>query len=93
MSDNTDTISNDNLERRCPRLGSAIPFKYCMISGEDSLPCWKIRDCWWEIFDVDAYLKANVPEPVYKQLVAAKPKEKVASLLEIIEQAKNRTRT
>lgn len=81
----------ENLERRCPRLGSMIAFRYCLISGEDSMPCHKIFDCWWEIFDVDAYLKARLPEPVYNDLVSAKPKEKVASIVEIAEAAKKRT--
>lgn len=81
----------DNLQRRCPRLGSIIAFKYCLISGEDSLPCGKIFDCWWEIFDVDQYLKANLPEAVYNSLLTEKPKEKVASIVEIADAAKKRT--
>ena len=80
----------DNLEIRCPRLGSVIPFRYCLISGEDSLPCFKIMDCWWEIFDVDAYLKANLPADVYNSLLSARPKPKVASIVEIAEQAKRK---
>lgn len=83
--------SPDNLKRRCPRLGSDIPFEYCMMSGEDDFPCWKILDCWWETFDVDTYLKANVSETLYKELTKAKPpRDKVASILEIAEKAKKR---
>lgn len=75
---------------RCPRLGSIIEFQYCLISGEDDLPCWKILDCWWEIFDVESYLKANLPEAVFERLASARPANKVASILEIAEQAKKR---
>lgn len=83
----------NNLERRCPRLGSRISFRYCLISGEDDNPCWKIFDCWWEYFDVESYLKANLPAEVFEQLVekaAAQPKNKLASIVEIAEQAKKR---
>lgn len=80
----------DNLERRCPRLGSMISFKYCMLSGEEGDPCFKVLDCWWETFDVDAYLKANIPESLYNELVSRRPKPKVASLVEIAEQARKR---
>lgn len=81
----------DNLERRCPRLGTRISFRYCLISGEDDNPCWKIFDCWWERFDVVSYLKANLPAEVFKQLVekaASQPKNKLTSIVEIAEQAK-----
>lgn len=80
----------ENLQRRCPRLGSMIPYKYCMISGEDSLPCFKILDCWWETFDVESYLKENVPAEIFDQLALARPREKVASLVDIAEKAKDR---
>lgn len=83
----------DNLEIRCPRLGSIIPFRYCLISGPDSLPCFKILDCWWEIFDVDAYLKENLPAETYNSLVTKPPKPKVATIVEIAEQAKRKKQT
>jgi hypothetical protein len=84
--------SIDDREMRCPRLGSPISFRYCMISGADDDICWKILDCWWETFDVESYLKANMPEAVFKQLIASadKPKNKIGSIIEIAEKAKNR---
>ena len=80
----------DNMELRCPRLGSLIPFRYCLISGEGDLPCFKIMDCWWELFDVDAYLKKNLPAGVYNKLVTAQPRPKVATIVEIAEEAKRK---
>ena len=80
----------ENQKCRCPRLGSLIPFKYCMMSGEDSLPCFKILDCWWQIFDVESYLKENVPAEILDPLVSARPKEKVASIVEMAQKAQNR---
>lgn len=80
----------EDMERRCPRLGSAVSFKYCAMSGEDDGFCWKILDCWWEIFDVEGYLKARLPEAEFQRLMktADKPVNKVASILSIIEKAK-----
>lgn len=36
------------------------------------------------------YLKKSLPEDTFKKLVNAKPKPKMVSLVELIEQAKNR---
>lgn len=78
-------------KRRCPRLGHDIAFEYCLMSGEGDTICWKIFDCWWEIFDVETYLKANLPEEEYRRLAQKEPKNKVTSILEIMEAAKKRT--
>jgi hypothetical protein len=82
--------TKDHLERRCPRLGGAVTFKYCRISGDQDLPCWKIFDCWWEYFDIMDYLRQNMPGKSFLRLVQTKPKSKISSLVELIEQAKNR---
>ena len=83
----------DNLEQRCPRLGGPITFKYCRDSGENQKPCFKIMDCWWETFDVRTYLKEILSESDFKALMDAKPPDKIASLIDIIEQAKQRNKT
>jgi len=82
--------SKDHLERRCPRLGGPVSFRYCRTSGDDVSACWKIFDCWWEGFDVVGYLKKHLPEDKFNMLVNAKPKPKTVSLVELIEQAKKR---
>jgi hypothetical protein len=61
-----------------------------MLYGDNSLPCWKIFDCWWETFDVATYLKHNLSEDQFNMIVNSKPKPKVTSLIELIEQAKSR---
>jgi glutathione S-transferase len=78
------------LERRCPRLGGPVPFHYCKMSGDHQLPCFKIVDCWWETFDIVQYLKDNLPEDHFNRLMDARPRPKISSLVELIEQAKNR---
>ena len=80
----------DLLERRCPRLGGPVLFSYCKTSGDNHSICWKIFDCWWESFDVVGYLKKSLPEDKFKNLANSKPKQKIVSLVELIEQAKKR---
>jgi hypothetical protein len=77
---------------RCPRLGQELTFGYCRqeTSGK---PCRLILDCWWERFDVRSFLQAHLPEEGMAQVEragAAPPPSKVLSLLEIIQQAKDR---
>jgi hypothetical protein len=80
----------DDLEQRCPRLGGPVSFGYCRTNDENGSPCWKIFGCWWECFDVVEHLKNSLPEETFQSLVNAKPKSKMVSLVELIEQAKNR---
>jgi len=86
----------DELKRRCPRLGSRIPFRFCLTGGDDKQPCWKIFDCWWEIFDVHTYLSTTLTAEEFDQLRAkasAPPKNKLAGIFEIAEQARQRKNT
>jgi N utilization substance protein B len=80
----------DSLERRCPRLGGPVPFKYCRTTGEGNMPCFKIMDCWWETFDIRTYLENTLSEAAFKSILEAHPPDKIASILDLIEQAKQR---
>ncbi len=84
-------MSYDELERRCPRLGSPVPFRFCR-SGEDGRPCFKVFDCWWESFDVTAYFKERLSPAEFDRLAGATPPDKVSSLVDIIRQAQERVR-
>ena len=82
--------SNTNpLVRRCPRLGSPVAFSYCLRSDLEQ-PCFKVVDCWWETFDIVQYLKDHLSEDQFGRLMNARPKPKISSLVEAIEQAKQR---
>jgi hypothetical protein len=81
---------NMQLKRRCPRLGHDVDFKYCLMNGEEDLPCWKVFDCWWEIFDIRSHLIAILTEAQYNRLVQKKPRNKIESILEIVEKARKR---
>jgi hypothetical protein len=82
--------SKDSHERRCPRLGGPVSFGYCRSSGDNDTACWKILDCWWERFDVVGHLKTVLPEDEFRMIVNARPRPKMVSLVELIEQAKKR---
>jgi hypothetical protein len=85
--------SRKQLIRRCPRLGNPVPFKYCKTCGDDQQTCFKIIDCWWEYFDIVQYLKDNLPGEQFNRLIAAEPpKNRVTSLVELIEQARQRNK-
>lgn len=82
----------DDQQRRCPRLGGPVSFGYCRITGEDAKPCFKVLDCWWERFDVAAYFKQRLPAEDFEKLSCPPSPNKVASLVDLIKQAQERTR-
>ena len=82
--------TNKKLERRCPRLGGPVPFKYCMFAGEENQPCFKVIDCWWETFDIVRYLKDKLTEDQFIRLRDSRPGPKIASLVELIEKTNTR---
>jgi hypothetical protein len=57
---------------------------------ESGAPCFKVIDCWWETFDVVRYLKDHLAPEQLDRLLSARPKPKISSLVELIEQAKKR---
>lgn len=83
---------NDHRIRRCPRLGGPVSFGYCRGIGENGLPCGKVFDCWWERFDIVAYVQSCLSEDQYERLVRVRPQPKLCSLVELIAQAKRRNR-
>jgi 2-keto-4-pentenoate hydratase len=62
-------------------------FGYCVQESGD-LPCARIIRCWQAAFDVEAVLKKHLTALHWKQFNCAQPKDKVISLIEIIEAAK-----
>jgi hypothetical protein len=75
-------------EIRCPRLGGPVPFRYCETSGSDGKPCFKVADCWWPYFDVVGYLKKRLTTAELRQVLAHRPRPKVAGILEQIARAR-----
>ncbi len=81
----------DDLERRCPRLGGMVRFAYCRKATDGGV-CSKILDCWWERFDVAALMREVLSEEDFARLAAGhRPPNKVASLIDLIRQARERS--
>jgi hypothetical protein len=80
----------DHRKRRCPRIGGPVDFAYCRTCGEGGGYCFKVLDCWWEIFDVRAHLRETLSEAQIAALMAKRPKPKVTSLVEMIQAAQER---
>ena len=77
---------------RCRRLGHEVAFGYCRRETAGQ-PCRLILDCWWEQFEVRDFLRAHLPAEAMAQVERAglaAPPPKVPSLLELIQQAKER---
>ena len=72
---------------RCPRLGGEVPFKYCMQEAGE-LPCHRIVVCWQAFFPVESYLRKMLSPKKWEEFAAVKPKEKIVSLIELLEEAK-----
>lgn len=81
--------SSEDLWIRCPRLGGEAPFRYCMQEA-GNLPCHRIIVCWQAFFPIEAYLRKTLSPQQWEEFSNRKPKEKIASLLELIEEAKGR---
>ncbi len=79
----------DERRRRCPRLGHEIAFSYCRRTDAAN-PCSKLLDCWFEMFDVAKWARQNLSSQAMEKLTAP-PKPKMLSLVELIQQAQQRT--
>tara|TARA_B100001971_G_C18222794_1_gene558324 strand:- start:138 stop:416 length:279 start_codon:yes stop_codon:yes gene_type:complete len=81
------TVPPDTEKIRCPRLGHQIPFSYCRRENQ-GLPCFKTADCWHSHFPVVEYLRKELTPEQWKTVFMNRPKQKMLSLLDLIEQAK-----
>lgn len=79
----------DHLEIRCPKLGGQVTFSYCRMEG-GSLPCQRTIICWQARFPVEALLKSVMTEEDWETWTQQRPKEKMLSIMELIEAAKER---
>ena len=80
-----------HLEIRCPRLGGEVTFSYCEREGGDK-PCMRIVPCWSPFFPVEMYLKESLSREVWERFSGQTPKDKVSTLIELIEAAKIRAK-
>jgi hypothetical protein len=78
---------HDSKLTRCPKLGDEMTFAYCLREAGD-LPCARIMACWQAAFDVAAVLREQMTPDQWACFAGVQPKDKVTSLMEIIERAK-----
>jgi hypothetical protein len=79
----------DKQEKYCPVLGHHLNFGYCRILKE-GLPCSKIRFCWDGRLPVNEFLERNFTQAELDKIFEL-PKNKVTTLLTLIERAQNRS--
>jgi hypothetical protein len=80
---------DEDFQIRCPRLGHQIVFSYCRVENE-GLPCFKALDCWHQHFSVEEYFQKEITQDQWKKAFSRPTKNKMFSLLEMIEQTKKR---
>jgi hypothetical protein len=85
------TPPGDDYLIRCPRLGHQITFSYCRRENY-GLPCFRTVDCWYPHFLVEDYLRKELTPEEWDKAFTRSDKTKTASLVELIEQTKERTR-
>lgn len=81
-------VKKDELEIRCPRLGGPVPFTYCEKTGRNGQPCYKVLDCWWQHFDVTAYLRKRLTAEEFEAFLHHRPAPKLSGILDLIAQAR-----
>ena len=74
---------------RCRRLGNPVPFSYCRIENK-GLPCSPIIDCWYDYFMIEDFLRQELEPDEWERIFSEPPKQKVLTLIELIEEAKKR---
>jgi hypothetical protein len=80
--------AHDKLKQRCRMLGHDVQFGYCRAPGSEK-PCRKIADCWFETFDVGAWLRTHFSQAEIAEITSA-PQDKRLTLWEMIQQAQRR---
>jgi hypothetical protein len=77
----------DRLEMRCARLGGEVKFSYCRKEGGE-LPCLRVINCRYPFFPIEQYLRETMTEESWNAFVGQIPKDKITTLIELIEAAK-----
>jgi len=67
-------------------LGHGVSFAYCRAPGRE-LPCGRVFDCWFQTFDVEAFVRAHYSPREIAEILTPRP-DKLATLVELIQRAK-----
>ncbi len=77
---------HDGRKIRCRILGHEVPFHYCRSQPGDPL-CRNILNCWWEHFDVAAFLLDHMPEE-HRRLMEKQPTSRLGQIMDAVDRAK-----
>lgn len=83
---------DDTFQIRCGKLGHQIHFSYCRKENF-GIPCPRTLDCWHSYFKVAEYLRHELTPEQWQEAFEKPPKQKVQSILELIEEAQKRKKT
>ncbi len=75
---------HDDKLMHCRMLGHEVPFKYCR-TGATGQPCRKIFDCWFQTFNVEAFMREHYTAEAI-EAVLTPPKPKITALVDLIRQ-------
>ncbi len=81
----------DSLLIRCPRLGGEVTFAYCRMEGDD-FPCMRIIQCWEACLPIAGFLRKTLTPAQAERFREQRPKEKLVSLVELVETTKREKR-
>jgi hypothetical protein len=76
----------DTRQGYCRKLGHNLNFKYCR-EEYNTLPCPKIRDCWFHDINIDLFISQNYKREDIEH-TEQPVKSKIYTILDIIRQAK-----
>ncbi|OGV66869.1 MAG: hypothetical protein A3K18_30495 [Lentisphaerae bacterium RIFOXYA12_64_32] len=68
-------------------MGHDVPLLYCRTQEQKTV-CPKILDCWWEQFDIQAFLASVLTPSELNRLACPPPPAKLVSILDLIERAR-----
>ena len=89
MTKKQTTPPSDDVMIRCRRLGNPVSFSYCRFENKGA-PCFKIMDCWYDHFMIEDFLRQELTTDEWERTFGKPPKQKVLTLIELIEEAKKR---
>ncbi|MBN2444791.1 MAG: hypothetical protein JXJ04_25770 [Spirochaetales bacterium] len=78
----------DSKQIYCRKLGHHLGFHYCRLEKGD-LPCSKIVDCWFDTIPIEEFLQSHFTKEQLSAILNP-PQSKIATIFDLIEQAKNR---
>jgi hypothetical protein len=67
---------------RCPRLGGEVPFSFCEKEAGD-LPCRLVVSCWANYFPIEEYLEKTLTPEALEILYSQRPRDRIATILDI----------